>query len=676
MNAPPFPPRPLRAIRSLRLVFLLPVVMLILAAGWGAASLSFNNARDATATLSASLHDQIAQRTAERIDAFLSPAPQLLRENAILAATGILPMGDLARLRQFFASAIHVHRELNSHYLAFAGGGMVGAGMDGEQLYVTGTPGTQPGQWRKAWANAQGEPGRVITALPNFDARLRPWFKKAAEQADDQVVWSGAYVLFSGQDMALTASRVIRDAQSHISAVIAADVFLSKISDFLRQLHRQQPGLTFIIDEDGLLVATSTGDNPFVAATPTRPAHRLAARDSANPAIAQAAQGLALSTDTHFSIGDGDLRQTVTVVPFTEPHGLSWQILVVVPESAYLDPIRAGNHRTALLVVAVVVAATLLGLALVYWVSRAIGQIRDGAQALSLGHLEHRVAIPVLTELADLAQAFNRMADAQTQADQIQKRHIAEISAAENLLRDKNKALETSNAELEYFAYVASHDLREPLRNVTAYSTLLGKRLQGRLSDEEQEFLHFIHQGGLRMDGLVRDLLDFARVGRHGDPMTALDMEESVFMATNNLRLQIAECNATVSAKPPLPRLKGWSRELTSLLQNLIANALKYRRPDHPPEITLSCQREGAFWHFQLSDNGIGLAQGQGYEERIFKLFQRLHQQEQFGGGTGVGLALCKRVVEHHGGQIWVHSDGTDQGCTFHFTLPAAEGLG
>lgn len=662
-----------RFLRSLRLAILLPAVVLNLVAGLGVAYLALGNARDSVSELSLALHDQIARRVAERLDTFLSPPPQLLRSYATLADSQGLPLHDMAALRRFFTAEIQNHHELSSQYLAFPLGGMIGAGMDREKLYVTGTDTPAAGQWRKSWADGQGDPIEVVTTLPNFDARLRPWFKAAIDDHDSRVVWSDVYVLFSGQDMALTASKAIRDDHGQVRAVIAADIFLSHISDFLRRLHRQQPGLTFIVDAQGLLVASSTDEAPFQPATATLAARRLAARDAANPVIAQAAAGLAQSTGSHFTVSENGNRHSVTAIPFTESHGLSWQVLVVVPESAYLGHIQAGSRLTALLIAAVVLASLLLGFALAYAASRAITAISRGARAISNGQLSHKVPIPALTELADLATAFNGMADKLAQADRTQKHHIAEMSQAQSLLKRQNQALETSNAELEYFAYVASHDLREPLRNVTAYASLLGKRLDGRLSPEEQDFLAFIHQGGLRMDELVRDLLDFARIGRQGDPMADIAMTDALEMAKANLRVQLEQAHAQVETITALPVVSGCVRELVSLLQNLIANALKYRRPDVPPRITLSCQPEPGQWHFQVADNGIGLVLGQGYEERVFRLFQRLHQRDEHGGGTGVGLAICKRVAEGHGGDIWVVSPGPNQGCVFHFTLPMAE---
>ena len=249
---------------------------------------------------------------------------------------------------------------------------------------------------------------------------------------------------------------------------------------------------------------------------------------------------------------------------------------------------------------------------------------------------------------------------------------ISDRKEAERVLQEKNAALERSNADLESFAYVASHDLREPLRNVTAYSTLLERRLAGRLGDDEREFLKFVHDGAMRMDALVRDLLEFSRVGRTGEPPVAVSLDKVVANACRSLTAAIKEADGKIDIPPDLPRVMARPDDLERVLTNILGNALKYRSPEVPPRIEIGCIPDGAMWRLSIRDNGIGIQPGQGYEDRIFRLFQRLHQKHEYNGGTGIGLAVCKKIVEHHGGRIWVESAGVGQGSTFHLTLPGA----
>lgn len=656
-----------KPLRSLRAALLVPAVVLNLLAGLGAAVLAFGNARDSVTQLSTHLHREIAQRVVQKLDSFLSQPPRLLLTHAAVLDTGRLAFDDPVALRRYFARQISIHDGISSHYLGWPQGGMVGAGIEGGQTYITGTPGTEAGEWRKSSVGPDGAAAATLSVLPLFDARLRPWFKRAQEAPG--VVWSDIYILFTGQDMALTASMAIRDDQNALRGVIATDTFLSRMSEFLRQIHQDQPGLTFIVDDSGQLVASSSPEPPFLPAAGPTPARRITAATSGNPVMEAAMAALPAQSGGQYMVTAAENRHAVVVQPYVGAPGLSWRVLVVVPEAIYLGNLDAANHRTMLLIAATLCLTAGLGLWLAHGLNRSITAIGAGAQAISQGQLDHRVAVPAVAELAELAHSFNRMADALQQARSEQARHMADITRAEGDLRHKNEELERSNAELEYFAYVASHDLREPLRNVTSYSTLLGKRLEGRISDDEKEFLGFVHDGGLRMDALVRDLLDFARVGRHGESMTETDFAEVIETARVNLRVQMQECGGSITVTTALPVLPAYRRDMVSLIQNLLGNALKYRRSDVAPAITVACRHDDGGWHFSITDNGIGIAPGLDYEERIFRLFQRLHQRDQFGGGTGVGLAICKKVVERHGGRIWVTSPGPNQGVTVHFSL-------
>ncbi len=246
---------------------------------------------------------------------------------------------------------------------------------------------------------------------------------------------------------------------------------------------------------------------------------------------------------------------------------------------------------------------------------------------------------------------------------------ITALKRAEAALAAKTRALEISNADLEQFAYVASHDLREPLRMISAYVGLLERRYGDRLDDEAREFIGFARDGAQRMDHLIIDLLEYSRVGRRGAPFAAFDAGEAVETALSNLAVAITDSGARIERPGQWPRLFGDFTEVVRLFQNLVGNAVKYRHPDRAPVIRLDAARVGHTWRFAVTDNGIGIDEAQ--RDRVFMIFQRLHSQAEI-EGTGIGLALCKRIVEHHGGRIWVEG-APDQGSTFAFTLPAAE---
>lgn len=226
------------------------------------------------------------------------------------------------------------------------------------------------------------------------------------------------------------------------------------------------------------------------------------------------------------------------------------------------------------------------------------------------------------------------------------------------------EALQRSNAELEQLAYVASHDMQEPLRMVASYLQLVAQRYQGRLDAEADEFIGFAVDGAKRMQALINDLLAYSRVGTKARPFAPADCAAIVDTAIADLRMAIAESQAQVS-HGPLPVVMADAMQLAQLFQNLLGNAIKFRGVV-PPLVHIEAERTDTGWCFAVRDNGIGIAPE--YFDRIFVLFQRLHGRREY-PGTGIGLALCKKIVERHGGRIWVQS-APASGSIFRFTLP------
>jgi signal transduction histidine kinase len=255
--------------------------------------------------------------------------------------------------------------------------------------------------------------------------------------------------------------------------------------------------------------------------------------------------------------------------------------------------------------------------------------------------------------------------------ENMRQRIVDELEAsrsAEARLDEQAVELRRSNAELEQFAYVASHDLQEPLRKVTSFCQLLEKRYGDKLDERGVEYIAFAVDGAKRMQVLINDLLTFSRVGRLNSAQTEVDLDAALGDALGNLSLAVDESGAEiVRPAEPLPRVIGDPTLLVMLWQNLIGNAMKFRRDGVAPRIVIECRRgDSDMWSITMSDNGIGIAPE--FVDKVFIIFQRLHGRDAY-GGTGIGLALCKKIVEHHGGTIWIDTSYTG-GTRFHFTLP------
>lgn len=259
-----------------------------------------------------------------------------------------------------------------------------------------------------------------------------------------------------------------------------------------------------------------------------------------------------------------------------------------------------------------------------------------------------------------------RTAELEERNAQLQQ-EIQERRRAEKLLAEQARELARSNADLEQFASVASHDLQEPLRMVASYTQLLGKRYRNRLDGDADEFMGFIVDGALRMQRLINDLLTFSRVGSRGKGFQPVDLAASVAQVRINLRAAIDESGARISTGT-LPVVNADATQMEQLLQNLIGNAIKFRKGP-APRVHIDARREDAAWRIEVQDDGIGIDAR--YAERIFVIFQRLHTAAKY-PGTGIGLAICKKIVERHGGQIGVQST-PGEGTSFSFTLPDRE---
>jgi PAS domain S-box-containing protein len=246
-------------------------------------------------------------------------------------------------------------------------------------------------------------------------------------------------------------------------------------------------------------------------------------------------------------------------------------------------------------------------------------------------------------------------------------RDISERKRAEERLARQAQELTRSNAELEQFAYIASHDLQEPLRMMASFAQLLAKRYKGKLDADADEFIGYIVEGAARMQRLINDLLTYSRVDRRGQEFAPTDCAAVMAMVCANLRAAIEEYGAAIIADP-LPVVMADETQLVQLFQNLLGNAIKFRG-DAPVLVHVGAERRGNDWLFWVRDNGIGIEPQ--YVERIFLIFQRLHGRGQY-PGTGIGLAIAKKIVERHGGRIWVESE-PGKGSIFYFTLPGRE---
>ena len=330
-------------------------------------------------------------------------------------------------------------------------------------------------------------------------------------------------------------------------------------------------------------------------------------------------------------------------------------VFVAIPRAEAYAKVQALLRRQILWLVLVGVvglgAAWILGSRLLV---RPVTALLAATEAIGRGESGTRIADTArVSELARLGRAFNAMAD--------------DLEERERGLIQLTADLRNSNRDLEQFAYVASHDLQEPLRKITSFADLLTRRYAGQFDETGQRYINYMVDGARRMSQLITHLLAYSRLGTHGKAFAAMDVGAALDIALDNLQLTLEQTEAVVH-RSDLPTVTGDPAQIGQLFQNLVGNALKYRG-QATPEITVAAHRLDDAWEITVADNGLGIASQ--HHERIFRMFQRLHTAKDY-PGAGIGLSFCKRIVERHGGRIWVESEA-GQGSTFHFTLPDRE---
>ncbi|GIH06443.1 histidine kinase [Rhizocola hellebori] len=340
-------------------------------------------------------------------------------------------------------------------------------------------------------------------------------------------------------------------------------------------------------------------------------------------------------------------------------------------QAARDDLTRAMRWQNTVLVgvlIVFLIAAMLVTMLIRSGVGRPMSRLAAATREVSGGDFEQRIAVDGPADLRALG------GDIETMRQRIVAALAASVAAQATLqaqaveLERSNADLARSNSELEQFAYVASHDLQEPLRKVASFCQLLERRYGELLDERGKQYVAFAVDGAERMQILINDLLAFSRVGRVYDAENEVDLNAICDNAEQNLTHRV-EASSAVIESDKLPIVLGDPTLLNMLWQNLLGNALKFSDPQRPARVEITCRRAGELWEFAVKDNGIGIDPQ--FADKIFVIFQRLHSRGDVYGGTGIGLAMCRKIVEHHGGTIWLDSQHSGPGSTFRFTLPA-----
>jgi len=653
----------------LRVILVVPFILQIMGSvglvGW----LSLRNGQQGINDVTNQLSSEISERIQQHLHNYLA-TPHLINQlNADAINFEQLNIKSFPILERHFWQ--QAQRFPSVGYISFGSnrGDFIGIErVDAQTLQIQISDQTTKGEGHRYATNAQGERTKLLRITStNYDSRKRPWYKNAVKKG--KANWTEIYPFFSELRLTITATQPIYNKNGEVQGVLATDLIVSQVSEFLRSLKIGKTGQTFIIERSGMLVASSTVEPPFIVNKGAT--QRLKASESSNLLTKATSQYLSskfgnfsnITKSQQLAFKINDNQQLVQVTPISEANGLDWLIVVVVPESDFMERINANTRTTILLCLAALVVATTVGVITSRWIVQPILRISQAADALSQGQWDNKVQVERAVELSILAKAFNRMA--------------SQLQESFTNLEAKNTQLQQLDQLKDEFLANTSHELRTPLNGIIGIAESLIDGAAGQLSSKAIANLAMMASSGRRLANLVNDILDFSKL-RHKN--LELQIKSVGAREIANVVLTLSQplvgqksLQLINSISSDIPLVEADENRIQQIFYNLIGNAIKFTEKG-----TIEVSAEVIFENEQssilaitVSDTGIGIPQDK--LERIFESFEQADgSTARKYGGTGLGLAVTKQLVELHGGEISVSSK-VGEGSQFTFTLPVSQ---
>ncbi|OQA03696.1 MAG: Phytochrome-like protein cph1 [Planctomycetes bacterium ADurb.Bin401] len=456
----------------------------------------------------------------------------------------------------------------------------------------------------------------------------------------------------------------VKDSLGNFQMIVLSEINLKFMWDIVNPIKAGENGRAYVVDSQGALIAF--GDIGRVL----KRENLLHLKE-----VAKFVSDSCAYNEGKIKMSKGIMD---TCVATTHAHlgTPNWAVMVETPIYEAYAPILSSLNLAAITMFSCFGFSIVASHYLSKRITRPIIHLRDAAEKIGQGQMNTKIEHESFDEIGQLAEGFNQMVE-DLQKTTVSRdaliKEVHERKNAEQSLEQTAEKLEQANQELKNFVYIASHDLREPLRKITAFGQLLEKSLGNKLEGDDAENLKFMVDGADRMSQMINGLLTYSRVNTQSQPFQTVDLNKTVKeLQKFELSVVLEEKNAWIEIPSPLPCIEGDPVHIRQLIQNLIANGIKYQKKDSVPEITISSKPAADnMVRIEVSDNGIGIVPE--YQNAIFTMFKRLHTRSEY-EGTGIGLSVCKRIVERHGGHIGVESI-PGKGSTFWFTVPRAKEL-
>ncbi|VXD24032.1 putative Histidine kinase [Planktothrix serta PCC 8927] len=655
-------PIPIRTI--LIVPFLLQIFGAVGIVGW----LSFYAGQKAVNQVVSQLQNEISARVEQNLEAYLAIPEKINQTNLNLIRSGILTFENLNPWEKYLWGQVQIYPDINFIKITNAAGQeRTGEQLGDGSLRINVVDTFTNFDFYSYQTNNQGDRTEVATIVKDFDTRKGVWYQDAVKAGE--ATWSSVYLSLLEPTLLMSALLPVYNPQTQqVQGVLNTALRLDGIGDFLNRLKVGKSGQTFLIDSEGTLLATSTLEKPFQEINNER--QLFPAINSQNSLTQATANYLSQTQGNLNNIKQGkDLEFTwkreryfVKILPFNKGKTVNWLILVVVPESDFMEQINANTRTTIILCSLALLGATLIGLLTAQWIVKPILQLNVAAKQIAQGEWKQTLNLKRKDELGQLAKSFNRMAK--------------QLKESFTILESKNQELQHLDQLKDEFLANTSHELRTPLNGIIGIAESLIDGATGELPPQTNSNLAMIAASGRRLSSLVNDLLDFSKLRYQNielqlRPVDIRVIVDAVLILSQSL---ITQKNLHLINRIPVdfPLAEADENRLQQILYNLIGNAIKFT-PEGIVEISarILSETEKSQIAITISDTGIGIAANK--LDRIFESFEQAEgSTAREYGGTGLGLTITKQLVELHGGQVTVESE-LGVGSQFTFTLPLAE---